>query len=130
VTAITIRANLDEGRMRIFANGTDDLGELVAHLEEQLLVAETVLRRNATVRAAERLVARHLGIGRSRRKRAVELTVSSAAIEDLQSRLQQHLGTHVTIHHGEKRGRIEIEYYGNDDLQRIIAALGLITSES
>src|SRR5467141_2365463 len=98
--------------------------------EEQLLVAETVLRRNATVRAAERLVARHLGIGRSRRKRAVALTVSSAAIEDLQNRLQQHLGTHVTLHHGEKRGRIEIEYYGNDDLQRIIAALGLTTSES
>src|SRR6202165_1755508 len=97
--------------------------------EEQLLVAETVLRRNATVRAAERLVARHLGIGRSRRKRAVELTVNSAAIEDLQNRLQQHLATHVTLHHGEKRGRIEIEYYGNDDLQRIIAALGLTTSE-
>jgi len=97
--------------------------------EEQLLVAETVLRRNATVRAAERLVARHLGIGRSRRKRAGELTVNSAAIEDLQNRLQQHLGTHVTLHHGEKRGRIEIEYYGNDDLQRIIAALGLTTSE-
>src|SRR5437667_8909192 len=98
--------------------------------EEQLLVAETVLRRNATVRAAERLVARQLGIGRSRRKRAGELTVTSAAIEDLQNRLQQHLGTHVTLHHGEKRGRIEIEYYGNDDLQRIIAALGLNTSES
>src|SRR5437870_3906250 len=98
--------------------------------EEQLLAAETVLRRNATVRAAERLVTRQLGIGRSRRKRAGELTVTSAAIEDLQNRLQQHLGTHVTLHHGEKRGRIEIEYYGNDDLQRIIAALGLNTSES
>ena len=98
--------------------------------EEQLLVAETVLRRSATVRATERLVARQLGIGRSRRKRAVELTVTSAVIEDLQNRLQQHLGTHVTFHHGEKRGRIEIEYYGNDDLQRILAALGLTTSES
>src|SRR6266478_8078074 len=54
--------------------------------EEQLLVAEIVLRRNATVRAAERLVARQLGIGRSRRKRAVALAVSSAAVtamEDL-----------------------------------------------
>ncbi len=98
--------------------------------EEQLLVAETVLRRNATVRATERLVARQLGIGRSRRKRAGALTVTSAAIEDLQNRLQQHLGTHVTLHHGEKRGRIEIEYYGNDDLQRIIGALGLNTRES
>src|ERR1700693_984628 len=98
--------------------------------EEQLVVAETVLRRNATVRATERLVARQLGIGRSRRKRPGELTVTSAAIEELRNRLQQHLGTHVTLHHGEKRGRIEIEYYGNDDLQRIIAALGLTTTES
>ena len=101
--------------------------------EEQLLAAETVLRRNATVRSTERLVARLLGIGRSRRKsRSVgtEQAVTSAAMEDLQNRLQEHLATHVTIHHGEKRGRIEIEYYGNDDLQRIVTALGLTQSES
>ena len=99
--------------------------------EEQFLAAETVLRRNATVRATERLVARQLGIGRARRKpRSAEVTVTSAAIEDLQNRLQQHLGTHVTLHHGEKRGRIEIEYYGSDDLQRIVTALGVKASES
>ena len=99
--------------------------------EEQLLTAETVLRRYATVRSTERLVARQLGIGRSRRKqRAAGQTVTSAAVEDLQNRLQQHLATHVTVHHGEKRGRIEIEYYGNDDLQRIVTALGLTPSES
>jgi ParB family chromosome partitioning protein len=98
---------------------------------EQLLAAETVLRRNATVRATERLVARQLGIGRARRKtQSADLSVTSAAIEDLQNRLQQHLGTRVTLHHGEKRGRIEIEYYGNEDLQRITTALGLRASES
>src|SRR6266513_2453642 len=60
--------------------------------EEQLLAAEAVLRRNATVRGAERLVARQLGIGRVRRRsRAGGAIVSSAAIEDLQSRLQKHL---------------------------------------
>src|SRR5207302_4277754 len=80
--------------------------------EEQLLAAETVLRRNATVRSTERLVARLLGIGRSRRRqRVAEQAVASAAIEDLQNRLQELLATHVTVHHGEKRGRIEIEYY-------------------
>jgi ParB family chromosome partitioning protein len=100
-------------------------------LEEQLLAAETVLRRNATVRSTERLVARLLGIGRSRRKqRVAEQVATSAAIEDLQNRLQEHLATHVTVHHGEKRGRIEIEYYGNDDLQRIVNALGLPPSAS
>src|SRR6266581_1142947 len=100
--------------------------------EEQLLAAETVLRRNATVRSTERLVARQLGIGRPRRKSrrvGIELGATTTAIGDLQNRLQQHLATHVTIHHGDKRGRIEIEYYGTDDLQRIITALGLPLDE-
>jgi ParB family chromosome partitioning protein len=99
--------------------------------EEQLLAAETVLRRNATVRGTERLVARQLGIGRPRqKKRTGQSTVPPAAIEDLQNRLQQYLGTHVIIQHGEKRGRIEIEYYGSDDLQRVVTALGLATSDN
>ncbi len=93
--------------------------------DEQLLVAQTVLRRSATVRATERLVARQLGATKSRRKRRTGATATSATIEDLQERLQQYLGTRVTIHHADKRGRIEIEYYGNDDLQRVVAALGL-----
>src|SRR3984893_5459584 len=96
--------------------------------EEQLLAAETVLRRNATVRATERLVARLLGVARSRRKSrraGSEPSIMPSAVEDLQNRLQEHLATHVAIHHGDKRGRIEIEYYGNDDLQRIVTALGL-----
>ena len=95
--------------------------------EEQLLIADIVLRRSATVRATERLVARQLGQIKARRKRrSGAITVSSAAISDLENRLQQHLATHVTIHHGEKHGRIEIEYYGSDDLQRVVAALGLL----
>jgi len=99
--------------------------------EEQLLAAETVLRRNATVRATERLVARLLGIGRRRKSRraGTEPGLLLTAVKDLQNRLQEHLATHITIHHGEKRGRIEIEYYGNDDLQRIVTALGLPSEE-
>src|SRR5437867_9427371 len=100
--------------------------------EEQLLAAETVLRRNATVRFTERMVARLLGLGRARRKlrgAAPDAGAMATAVEDLQNRLQQHLATHVAIHHGEKRGRIEIEYYGKDDLQRIVTALGLPEQE-
>jgi ParB family chromosome partitioning protein len=96
--------------------------------EEQRAVAETILRRSATVRATERLVARQLGGTRPRRKRQAAAT--TATIDDVQNRLQEHLGTRVTVHHGEKRGRIEIEYYGNDDLQRVLNALGLPASDS
>ncbi|MDQ2919398.1 MAG: ParB/RepB/Spo0J family partition protein [Verrucomicrobiota bacterium] len=91
--------------------------------DEQLAVAETILRRSSPVRDAERLVARQLG-GTRRRKKSVKAP-SNAGLDDLQNRLQEHLGTRVTLHHGEKRGRIEIEYYGNDDLQRVLNALGL-----
>jgi ParB family chromosome partitioning protein len=96
--------------------------------EEQRAVAETILRRSATVRATERLVARQLGGTRPRRRR--QTVTTSATIDDLQNRLQEHLGTRVTLHHGEKRGRIEIEYYGNDDLQRVLSALGLPATDS
>ena len=96
--------------------------------DEQLGVAETVLRRKATVRQTERLVARQLGSTRTRRRSARSTSSpNDSAIADLQERLQQHLGTRVTIHHGEKRGRIEIEYYGAADLDRIAGEIGLTT---
>jgi ParB family chromosome partitioning protein len=99
--------------------------------EEQLLVAEIVLRRKSSVRATERLVARQLGIARARRKnRGGNGSASNAVIADLEERLQQQLGTRVKIQHGEKSGRIEIDYYGNDDLQRILSLLGLNSSSS
>jgi ParB family chromosome partitioning protein len=99
--------------------------------EEQRAVAETILRRSATVRMTEQLVARQLGGTRPRRRRqGVASAPTSAMIDDLQGRLQEHLGTRVMVHHGDKRGRIEIEYYGNDDLQRVLGALGLPASET
>src|SRR5947209_3675459 len=98
--------------------------------EEQVAVAETILRRSATVRATERLVARQLGALNPRRRRRLQSPPINAAFADhLQSRLQQHFGTRVILHHGEKHGRIEIEYYGTDDLQRIMQVIGLAPEE-
>ena len=99
--------------------------------DEQLLVAETALRRSATVRATERLVARQLGnLGARQKRRVAAVAASSATIADVENRLRQYLSTQVTVHHGADRGRIEIEYYGDDDLQRILSALGLPASET
>jgi ParB family chromosome partitioning protein len=47
------------------------------------------------------------------------------AVSHLENRLRERLATHVTIQHGEKKGRIEIQYYGNDDLERILSLLGV-----
>ena len=97
---------------------------LKAH-DEQRLMAEKILRQSSTVRTTERMVARQLGKhgGTRRLKRAA--AENSAAVDDLVNRLQQYLATHVSIQHGEKKGRIEIEYYGADDLERVVTRLGL-----
>ena len=93
--------------------------------EEQLALAETILRRSATVRATERLVARQLGATKPRRRRATSVAMNNAAVQNVQNQLQDYLGTRVILHHGEKLGRIEIEYYGANDLQRIMQVIGV-----
>jgi ParB family transcriptional regulator, chromosome partitioning protein len=95
--------------------------------EEQLKLAEEALRRGLTVRGVEQLMTEHFsGNGSRKPKRG---TPSSPQIEPavahLQNRLREHLGTQVSVHHGEKKGRLEIEYYGNDDLDRLLKLIGL-----
>ncbi len=93
--------------------------------DEQRLLAEKILRQSSTVRTTERMVARLLGKHGGTRRLKRTATENSAAISDLENRLQQYLATHVSVQHGEKRGRIEIEYYGADDLERVVTRLGL-----
>jgi ParB family transcriptional regulator, chromosome partitioning protein len=103
--------------------------------DEQALLADVIIRRCLTVRAAEKLVTKHFaqsGTPKPTRNGAPSAPAQSGlapAVQHLQNRLQQHLATHVVLHHTDKRGRIEIEYYGNDDLQRLLALLGLPPEE-
>ena len=55
-----------------------------------------------------------------------EVTPEAAALyRQIQSRLRSKLATQVSITPGAKKGRIEIEYYGNEDLSRILDILGV-----
>lgn len=95
--------------------------------EEQKELAAQVLKKTLSVRAAEELVAAHLAQGgkvpgRRRTKAGKQV---SPAVRHLENRLQQHLSTRVEVRHGDKKGHIVIEYYGNDDLERLLGELGL-----
>lgn len=48
----------------------------------------------------------------------------SIDLKNLQEQLMLRLGTKVNIKRNQKRGKLEIEFYGEDDLKRIIDALG------
>jgi ParB family transcriptional regulator, chromosome partitioning protein len=100
--------------------------------DEQLVAAELTIRQAATVRMTERLVAAQLarqGLGKNGRLGARggegNSSIIHNAVSDIEGRLRDRLATHVTVHHGEKKGRIEIQYYGNDDLDRLLSLLGV-----
>ena len=96
--------------------------------EEQKLLADIVLKKQLTVRKAEKLVSDHLNGGEKlSRKTSSSPGASSLTpyMQQLQERLQSHLGTRVRLHHGTKKGKIEIEYFGNDDLDRVLGVVGL-----
>jgi len=101
--------------------------------EEQLLIAQAVVRQGHTVRATEKLVATHFANQGTERPTRSGGNGSRGALSpaflNVQNRLQQHLATHVILQHSEKKGRIEIEYYGKDDLQRILDVIGLGSAE-
>jgi ParB family chromosome partitioning protein len=101
--------------------------------EEQKLLADVIIRQSASVRTAEKLASEHLsklagGSGTSgggKRRGAKGPGELAPAILHVQNRLQQKLATRVVIQHAEKQGSITIEYYGSDDLQRLLQELGV-----
>lgn len=94
----------------------------------QLLVSDQIIRRQLTVRAAEKLSqsiangSNGSGVDGSKPAASREVDVHVRAIVN---RLREHLATHVSIQHSAKKGKIEIEYYGNDDLARLLDLMGL-----
>ena len=98
----------------------------------QCHVAEQVIKRKLTVRQTEALVKAQLdelggGNGKTRRRPgAAGEPVLPVHLESIQNRLREKFSTHVTLVHGDKKGRIEIEYYGDTDLDRILESLGMI----
>ena len=65
------------------------------------------------------------------RRQLERLTVlgDAAAVESIQKRLTSYLGARVAVIHTPKKGRIVIEYRGNEDLQRLLEKMGAERSD-
>ncbi|MDP3920103.1 MAG: ParB/RepB/Spo0J family partition protein [Candidatus Omnitrophota bacterium] len=91
--------------------------------EHQRQMAKRIAEENLSVRQVEALVNRTVAHKR-KAKRARHL---SPEIVDLEMRLSQHFGTQVKIYPRKnmKQGRIEMQYFSLDDLDRILESIGL-----
>lgn len=94
--------------------------------KEQIAGADHILRKNMTVRQAEKFV-QNFNAPSAHKKSSFKgpEELRDPHLIALQNKLRNHFATHVHVRHGEKKGRIELEYYGNDDLGRLLALLGV-----
>jgi ParB family chromosome partitioning protein len=81
----------------------------------QLKVCGIIVEKDLSVRETENLINKRL-VGTTRKTDQKK----DPQISDLEASMQSVLGTKVKIAHGKKRGKIQIEYYSNNDLNRII----------
>lgn len=86
---------------------------------ERLSLWKDVLKNNLSVRDVE-LIVHGDPSARKLRKRK---TIKNEELIDLTELLTTHLGTRVRIHGSIKKGKIEINYFSQEDLERIIEVL-------
>lgn len=90
--------------------------------QRQIKFCEEIIEKGLSVRQAE------IGFSHTPKRSAkrTKMAVSaSIEISSLEEKLQHALGTKVRIHPGKKRGKIEIEYYSLDDLNRVLRILNI-----
>ncbi len=96
---------------------------------QRLLLARRVVAEGLSVRATEKLVASAksgaLSPRHGQRRRKGIAPADLATVEGIERKLTSHLGARVAVLHSAKKGRIVIEYRGNEDLQRILGKLGI-----
>jgi ParB family chromosome partitioning protein len=85
----------------------------------QLSFCKAIIEKGLSVRQVELIASK-----KSTRK-ARSRKVQDNGITSLEEKLQHALGTKVRITHGKKRGKIEIEYYSLEDLDRVLGLLGV-----
>lgn len=94
--------------------------------DQQTLLARRVIESGMSVRDAEKLASQWKNGSSSTKKRGVKVPEGElAVVRDLEQRIASHLNTKVALKHTPKKGALTIEYYGNDDLQRILEKLGI-----
>ncbi len=101
----------------------------IADTAHRAVLARRVIEEGLSVRTTEKLVQERkatsgpVRTGKTRGGSAKD----AEAVAGIEKKLSSHLGARVAVLHTPKKGRIVIEYRGNEDLQRLLEKLGIET---
>lgn len=85
--------------------------------DKQLELLSRIIKKGLSVREAE-----CFGAVKKQPKNKVNFNKDEHVV-DLEEELRQLFGTKVSLFHGKKRGKIQIEYYSLDDLDRVLKVI-------
>ena len=95
--------------------------------QQQYATAELIVKNELSVREVEKLVKALLKPAKEKSQK--EEKDISFIFRDLEERMKSIMGTKVLIHRKDKnKGRIEIEYYSESELERIVELIESIQS--
>ncbi|MBE7059788.1 MAG: ParB/RepB/Spo0J family partition protein [Ruminococcaceae bacterium] len=89
--------------------------------EQQEKIAFEVIRKELSVRQTEQLVGSYKKTGKTKKEKGA--VVMNLAAKELQQSLSRKLGTKVRVKQNDKKGKIEIEFYDDETLNRILSYL-------
>jgi ParB family chromosome partitioning protein len=97
------------------------------HAKDQIAAARRVIKKELSVRQTEELLG---ALGQStpdktKRGSARKRSTTDAHILDLESKLRERLGTKVSLRYRKGKGSVDIKFFNDEDLQRILESLGI-----
>jgi len=88
--------------------------------KKQLEAAQKIAALGLSVRQAELLCK---NMSKEPEKKEKEVTLAIDYVAECEKSLSKHLGRGVKIINGKRKGKFELEFYGQDDLQNLLDAL-------
>jgi ParB family chromosome partitioning protein len=92
--------------------------------EARLNLAREIIEKGLSVRDAEACVGNGEPASAAPAADTKDAAAKPAHLKPLESRLAERLGTRVRIIEGRRKGKIVIEFYSNDDFERILELIG------
>ena len=125
---------LDERVQDMIVQGQISMGHARALIpveipEEQYLIAQQIAEKHLSVRDVEKLIKARLFGKKKKKDSGKDKTAErdpalELAYKEIEERLKQSLGTKTTIRHsGDGTGKLEIEFYSHEDLEKIVDML-------
>jgi ParB family chromosome partitioning protein len=93
--------------------------------EQQQTAAERVMKEGLSVRQTEKLVARLLAPPAPGAGSVKAAAANDPHLSNLEGRLRERFGTKVQLRYHAGKGAVEIQFYTDDDLERILQIAGV-----